>query len=596
MNVCINSKCQISPSYQIDTLCDFKFGESRGIVLERWMYWFFTHLIVPLIQANFYVTESEHGKLDVFYYEKSVGENLMKSSVSILKDKCYTLLDVNDVKKIISKRRFGFSRVRFRPKQNGMMRPLANLKSSSTLPNTNRNWTAVNVVLRDLHAALKDLQLEKAEKLGSSVFSYNDVHRKWREFLTGVKSGLGGDGGGVYMVVADVQKAYDSIDQDKLVDVMKDVITDDHLLHHTQNISISTNRKLQISKYINSSTQFRSYPSSHTHSILVDTGRKRKARKDELLFNLQQHVKYNVLKIDKNFYLQNSDKVGMSDGGHSCQKLLMRFIDDFLFISTSKKHAVAFLSRLGRGFREYNCEMNKEKFGVSFDCDMIIAESNSKSNRVYFDEDGNKKFLKWSGLLINCDTLEVQADYTRYLDGDISSSLTVSWKGSPVVNLRENLCNYLRPKCHAIFYDSKINSEGVVRLNIYQAFLICGMKFHAYVSHVSHMCELDAGSYMNIIRNSLRFMYKLMKKQMYSGCVVSDESLRPILRVKKREVEWLGLRAYYEVLKRKTGSYKDVLFLLKTSLDDHGEMVSLSPALKFATHKSNSSLLWKIKY
>ncbi|KAL7608201.1 hypothetical protein Lser_V15G09733 [Lactuca serriola] len=343
------------------SLCDFKFGEIRGIVLERWMYWFFTHLIVPLIQANFYVTESEHGKPDVFYYEKSVWENLMKSSVSILKDKCYTLLDVNDVKKIISKRRFGFSRVRFRPKQNGMMRPLANLKSSSTLPNTNRTWTAVNVVLRDLHAALKDLQLEKAEKLGSSVFSYNDVHRKLRDFLTGVKSGLGG---GVYMVVADVQKAYDSIDQDKLVDVMKDVITDDHLLHHTQTISISSKRKLQISLYINSSTQFRSYPSSHTHSILVDT------------------------------------------------KLLMRFIDDFLFISTSKKHVVAFLSRLGRGFMEYNCEMNKEKFGVSFDCDMIMEESNSKSNRVCFDEDGNKKFLKWSGLLINCNTLEVQADYT----------------------------------------------------------------------------------------------------------------------------------------------------------------------------------------
>lgn len=162
-----------------------------------------------------------------------------------------------------------------------------------------------------------------------------------------------------------------------------------------------------------------------------------------MLFNLQQHVKYNVLKIDKNFYLQNCgipqgsilsallcsfyyghmenskivpflDKVGMSDGGHYCQKLLMRFIDDFLFISTSKKHVVAFLSRLGRGFREYNCEMNKEKFGVSFDCDMIMEESNSKSNRVCFDEDGNKKFLKWSGLLINCNTLEVQADYTRF--------------------------------------------------------------------------------------------------------------------------------------------------------------------------------------
>ncbi|KAI3764304.1 hypothetical protein L2E82_14311 [Cichorium intybus] len=258
-------------------------------------------------------------------------------------------------------------------------------------------------------------------------------------------------------------------------------------------------------------------------------GKKRTARKDELLFNLQQHVKYNVLKIDKDFYLQN---VGIpqgsilssllcsfyyghmenskivpfvnkvtemgSGGGYFGQNLLMRFIDDFLFISTSKKQALAFLSRLERGFYEYNCDMNKEKFGLSFDDDKIRVSS----NRVYFDENGNK-FLKWSGLFINCNTLEVQADYTR-------------------------------------------------------------------------------------------FMYKLMKKRMFS--VVSDDSLRPILKVKRKEVEWLGLRGYFEVLKRKEGRYKEVLSLLEMKLKSLNEVERVSHALKFAVDKSNSSILWKIKY
>lgn len=44
---------------------------------------------------------------------------------------------------------------------------------------------------------------------------------------------------------------------------------------------------------------------------ILTSGKKRTARKDELLFNLQQHVKYNVLKIDKDFYLQN---VGIPQG------------------------------------------------------------------------------------------------------------------------------------------------------------------------------------------------------------------------------------------------------------------------------------------
>ncbi|XP_024989026.1 telomerase reverse transcriptase [Cynara cardunculus var. scolymus] len=613
-------------------------------LLERWTYWFFKCLVVPLVQANFYITESEHGKLDVFFYEKSLWEKLMKSSLSCLKEQCYSLLDVNAVKSIVSARSFGFSRVRFLPKANGI-RPLANLRSSSRLPlgqsslqaykrwplrhplshsrrDAYKEFKAVNVVLRDLHAALKDVQLQRPETLGSSVFSYNDVHRKFRDFISRINRGLN-TLPCVYLVVADVRKAYDSIDQDKLLLVMKDVITDDHLLHQTHQVIVS-NRYMQVCQYINLSRQFRSHVHAcSSHSILVNQGRSRTARKEDLHFNLQQHVKYNVLHIDKKFYLQN---VGIPQGsilssllcsfyfGHmeNCKlvpfldkvtktgmpessdrrcigdHLLLRFIDDFLFISTSKKQALAFFSRLERGFCDYNCNMNREKFGFSFDVDNIKPQS----NRVYIDEDGNK-FLRWSGLFINCKTLEVQADYTRYLDAHLSSTLTVCWQGNPGRHFSGKLCDYLRPKCHAIFYDSNINSAAVVRLNIHQAFLLCAMKFHCYICDLSDICSFDSGSYMNIIHNSLRFMYKLMKKQMYSLDV--DPSLRPILKVKKREVEWLGLTAYFQVLQRKQSRYKELLSLLKSQLKSWNEG-RVSSVLKFAADKSNSSVLWKIKY
>ena len=48
---------------------------------------------------------------------------------------------------------------------------------------------------------------------------------------------------------------------------------------------------------------------------------------------------------------------------------------------------------------------------------------------------------------------------------------------------------------------------------------------------------------------------------MYS--VLSDHGSRPILKVKRGEIEWLVLRAYFEVMKRKQGRYKEVLSLLK---------------------------------
>lgn len=90
--------------------------------------------------------------------------------------------------------------------------------------------------------------------------------------------------------------------------------------------------------------------------------------------------------------------------------MLIRLIDDILFVSTSKKQASGFFSRLQRGFRDYNCYMNKKKFGVNFDIGQMSGGYSGR--RVHVGEDGNS-FLCWSGLLINPSTLEVQADYTK---------------------------------------------------------------------------------------------------------------------------------------------------------------------------------------
>ena len=178
--------------------------------------------------------------------------------------------------------------------------------------------------------------------------------------------------------------------------------------------------------------------------------------KKKLLFSyLTEHVKHNVLQFDGKFYLQG---VGIPQGGvlstllcsfyyghlerhvifpflekslesGSCKEnnsvntssddkvsspcyMLIRFIDDFLFISTSKKQAASFFSRLQRGFRGYNCYMNEKKFGANFDVGKI---SSYPVNRVYVGEDGATSFIRWSGLLINCSTMEIQADYTKLI-------------------------------------------------------------------------------------------------------------------------------------------------------------------------------------
>lgn len=183
----------------------------------------------------------------------------------------------------------------------------------------------------------------------------------------------------------------------------------------------------------------------------MSQGRVKHVENKVLFSYLKEHVKYNVLLLDKKFYLQG---VGIPQGGilssllcslyyghlerhviipflektlksggctenhalcmsnddevSSTCYMLIRFIDDILFISTSKKQAASFFSRLQRGFRDYNCYMNAKKFGANFDVGQMSG------SRVYVSEDGTS-FLRWSGLLINSCTLEVQADYTKLL-------------------------------------------------------------------------------------------------------------------------------------------------------------------------------------
>lgn len=216
---------------------------------------------------------------------------------------------------------------------------------------------------------------------------------------------------------------------------------------------------------------------------------------------------------------------------------LLRFIDDYLFVSTSRDQASSFYHRLKHGFKDYNCFMNETKFCINFE---DKEEHRCSSNRMFVGDNG-VPFVRWTGLLINSRTFEVQVDYTRsasspvcflhkytclalfpqllfiilpqihgnrYLSGHISSTFSVAWQNKPVRNLRQKLCYFLVPKCHPILFDSNINSGEIVRLNIYQIFLLAAMKFHCYVYEVSRFWKLHPQTLFKFITISVRYGIK----------------------------------------------------------------------------------------
>ncbi|KAK0574631.1 hypothetical protein LWI29_026501 [Acer saccharum] len=464
-------------------------------------------------------------------------------------------------------------------------------------------------------------------------------------FLIGLKNGLTTIPD-VFIVVSDVSKAFDSIDQDKLLDVMKDVVLKDRYLLERSHQVVCTKKSLSVHENLilmdhNIYPCYTRFTSSLTfpslHSILVNQVQNRCVRREKILFLLNELVKRNVMQLNKKFYQQGigipqgsvlssllcslyygdlernviypflektrRSVIEVPFGNHnsgeysrentiisSPSNMLLRFIDDFIFISTSREQATSFFYRLHRGFQDYNCYMNEEKFCVNFD---IGNKSRFPSNRLYVGEDGIS-FLRWSGLLVNSSTLEVQGDYTRYLNNHLRSTLTVRWQGKPDHDLKMKLQCFVRPKCHPIFFDSNINSADVVRLNIYQVFLLCAMKFHCYVSELSSIWKLCTRSYLKIIERSLRYLHLLIKKRMQS--VNIGPNFCPVLQLEEGEVEWLGLNAYVQVLKRKQSRHKELLSLLRSKLSAHRITENVSCPLNYAIDKTHSSSIWKIKY
>lgn len=236
-------------------------------LLEKWLFWYFSNLVVPLVQANFYVTESEQGKHDIYYYHKSVWEKLTNSTAASFKDWRYSCLDDVAVHNILRGRPFGFSKLRLQPKENGV-RMVANLKGSSRMPlhvshmgtqycKTERKakhqkvmqeqFQSVNSALRDAHTILKGIQIKEPENLGSSVFDYNDVYKKLCPFLVGHKKGLTSIPS-LFIVTSDVLKAFDSIDQYKLLGIMKDVLLKDEYCLRQYDQVVCTKKSFWIQK------------------------------------------------------------------------------------------------------------------------------------------------------------------------------------------------------------------------------------------------------------------------------------------------------------------------------------------------------------
>eukprot|EP00898_Chlorokybus_atmophyticus_P005135 jgi/Chlat1/5622/Chrsp369S09002 len=267
--------------------------------------------------------------------------------------------------------------------------------------------------------------------------------------------------------------------------------------------------------------------------------------------------------------------------------VLLRFIDDFLMISTSREEAASHVRRLHHGFPEYGFTVNARKTSLNFAVDVsgVTLPSNE-----YVGADG-VRFVRWCGLLFNSVSAEVQADYSRYWSKDgsdsLSDMLTTLLRHSAGCELILRLRQYMRPKCLAILLDPRINSPSTIQLNIYQAFLLCAMKFHCYVvlmpaANVDFLYAAIAQTVSYLPRLVAQTVQAAQGKERWNRTVYKDTA-------------WLGLRAFQRILTRKQSRHRQLLNMLDKQLG-RKEYETHARRLAHVIADNRSSVFDKITY
>ncbi|KAL4243808.1 Telomerase reverse transcriptase [Abortiporus biennis] len=217
----------------------------RTELLQDFIFWYFDGFLIPLLRTTFYVTESSAFRNKVLYFRQDDWATLCKPLIEKLSSNTFQKVDSVEAHEILRQRKLGFSFVRLLPKETGV-RPIVNLRRKKPMMKDvfGRPEQSINQILQ---AAFQILTYEKdAQKalLGASVFGPNEIYTKLKDFKTRL---CGKDGKGkipkLYFVKLDVQACFDTIEQGKLLEILKQIITeDDYMLQRHGQVSITAGK------------------------------------------------------------------------------------------------------------------------------------------------------------------------------------------------------------------------------------------------------------------------------------------------------------------------------------------------------------------
>jgi telomerase reverse transcriptase len=392
--------------------------ESMAGLSLRVMRWTFCKFVIPLLRSTFYITESEMHAKRVLYYRRPVWSLFRALSVKKLLTRQYQEIDRTEALDRLGQQRMGLSRLRLLPKHSGV-RPLVLLSNRPGLLEATESGQnappivaepstkplATNSILRNTFEVLRYENLQQPEARGAGVFGVNEAYPLLRDFLQTVRNES--PRRQLYFASVDIEHCYDNINQHRLLDIIKKLLSEDDYLIQNCAVMYPFKSMGRIFKRrlreVGPPEAFRQFhDASHElarerrNSVFLDGVGCTTAKKDQIIELLVEHLTSHLVVLrgrfgDRffiqssgipqgsilssllcNFYyghvekeLLGSDASPTSEGSASDHThLLLRIVDDFLLISTDRSLSTKFISAMTKGDDRLGVHINNDKILV----------------------------------------------------------------------------------------------------------------------------------------------------------------------------------------------------------------------------------------
>ncbi|KAM3066909.1 Telomerase reverse transcriptase [Clarireedia jacksonii] len=555
-------------------------SKCREIFLE-FLYYLFDSIIIPLVRAHFYVTETNVHRQRLFFFRHDIWRSLAEPALASLKLKMFEEIKPDEAHKILDSRALGFSQIRLLPKETGV-RPILNLRRRAVQKNSKLLGSSINSVLGPIHSILTHEKKTNPNRLGSALFSVGDLYQKVKNFkniLTTTTQPL-------YFAKVDVQAAFDTIPQLAVIKLMHTVPCESEyrIARHVEikptdayNSGLSAANKpirrwKTLAKSLDHIDDFdedleNELAVGKKNTIFVENVVNQIRDTSSLLDLLTEHISSNMVQIGKRFYRQ---KEGIPQGSvvssllcnyfyadleskhlsflQTGETLLLRLIDDFLLITINPMHAKRFLQVMHDGIPEYGVTVNPEKTLTNFE----VCINGRKIKRLV----GEQRF-PYCGNLIDLRSLSISRDRERKKDLAIEDSLTVEYSRAQGKTFHRKVINSFHIQSHPMYFDTSHNSLDTVHHNLYSAFTETATKMLAYVRSLPVKKRPRTG----VVRRALVECLDVAWRACCRGGKGKgrDGGQEFTCSVSKRDVRRLGIGAFLAVLRRKPTGYRGAI-------------------------------------